>query len=279
MAFSFPVYDTSVHRLPLFGLFVWRFTLWVRKQLWTELRWGMALSDHHYTSPSFHLHLIIFISQWERARASVCLCTPCYHVFRLRLQARTAEKVDAEEEERWDEDRERKEYPYDTAITPHAGSICTLLFVSLLEKKQVIYQAWRSSWSLFPWLSCFVCLCLSSMCKFPQNIRSDNHSFCLCALTHLWERTAAVFPLKNHNSRILEQMLYRFEPSNKTFSCVFCFNQVSHQWPGHGADGEADPEVEPSRFRSHPALVGVNTTHCHKFGFTSQIIGYSSNLK
>lgn len=41
-----------------------------------------------------------------------------------------------------------------------------------------------------------VYLCLSSMCKFPQNIRSDNHSFCLCATTHLWEWIAAVFPYK-----------------------------------------------------------------------------------
>lgn len=39
------------------------------------------------------------------------------------------------------DERERMEQPYDAAITPHAGSICTLLFVSWLEKKQVIYQA------------------------------------------------------------------------------------------------------------------------------------------
>lgn len=64
-------YDALASRLPLFGLFPCRFTLWVREQPWTELRWGMALSDHHYTSPPFHLHLIILISPRGRVRARV----------------------------------------------------------------------------------------------------------------------------------------------------------------------------------------------------------------
>lgn len=37
-----------------------------------------------------------------------------------------------------EEMREGMERPYDAAITPHAGSICTLLFVSWFEKTQVI---------------------------------------------------------------------------------------------------------------------------------------------
>lgn len=174
MPFSFPPTRVLACRLPLFGLFPWRFTLWVREQQRTELRWGMALSDHHYTSPPFHLHLIILISPWERVRPCVLAVIRLYvHAVKWKWMCVRQRKKDERR------GRESKVRSYDTAITPHAGSICTLLFVSLLEKKQVIYPAWRGSWSLFPWHA-FVCVCTplyvrpTLVCTHVRYIHSDS---------------------------------------------------------------------------------------------------------
>lgn len=166
---------------------------------WAEMRHGFIRPPLHFTPIPFAPY---YAHRTVRARACLCVCVLggimfCFWGF-VHGEKETVEAE--EEEERWENEREGKERPYDAAITPHAGSICTLLFVSLLEKKQVIYQAWRGSWSLFPWHSGFVCLfvfeCLSSMCKFDQYIYPDNRSFCLCAMTHLQQWTVAASPLK-----------------------------------------------------------------------------------
>lgn len=98
----------------------------------------MALSERHYTSPPlpfapYYAHLTVR----ERARRAPFVYAPL-SCFASGAGGRARGEGDVCEEE---EMRERKECPYDAAITPHAGSICTLLFVSWLEKKQVIYQA------------------------------------------------------------------------------------------------------------------------------------------
>lgn len=62
--------------------------------------------------------------------AAPCLCTLRYRVLLCSRRA-CARRGDVREEEKM---REGMERPYDAAITPHAGSICTLLFVSWFEK-------------------------------------------------------------------------------------------------------------------------------------------------
>lgn len=155
-------YDALASRLPLFGLFPCRFTLPVREQPWTELRWGMALSDHHYTSPPFHLHLIILISPWGRVRArlfvfSVLSCftfeCACASVRERQCRRRRRRKMREGKGEKgasiW--------YSHYTSCRFHLHLIVCLI----AGKKQVIYQAWRGSWSLFPRHGALcVCLCL-----------------------------------------------------------------------------------------------------------------------
>lgn len=161
MPFSFPPSSALTCRLPLFGLFPWRFTLRVREQPWTELRWGMALSDHHYTSPPFHLHLIILISPWGRVRApSVCvLCVIMFYFERTCAWGKESECRRRKRKMREGKGERGASiwYSHYTSCRFHLHLIVCLI----AGKKQVIYQAWRGSWSLFPWHDALcVCLCL-----------------------------------------------------------------------------------------------------------------------
>lgn len=192
-------YDALASRLPLFGLFPCRFTLLVREQPWTELRWGMALSDHHYTSPPFHLHLIILISPWGRVRArlfvfSVLSCftfeCACASVRERQCRRRRRRKMREGKGEKgasiW--------YSHYTSCRFHLHLIVCLI----AGKKQVIYQAWRGSWSLFPRHDA-LCVCLFvfvCVCKCVQHIHSDDRSIRLCAMTQLWVWIVTVSPYK-----------------------------------------------------------------------------------
>lgn len=121
----------------------------------------------YQTTITLHLHSIctlLFSSHREGACVPGCLCSLCYRVLLLSVRARRWENanVGEEEEERWEKERERKERPYDTAITPHAGSICTLLFVSLLEKSRWFTKPEEAAdpFSLGTVLCVFVCVCM-----------------------------------------------------------------------------------------------------------------------
>lgn len=93
----------------------------------------------YQTTITLHLDFIctlLFSSQREGACvAPVCLHCVFYFSRARRMQDwRKCQCRRKEKDER--RKRERKECLYDAAITPHAGSICTLLFVSLLEKSR-----------------------------------------------------------------------------------------------------------------------------------------------
>lgn len=164
MPFSFSPSSALACRLPLFGLFPWRFTLRVTERPRTEQRWGMALSDHHYTSPPFHLHLIILISPRGsvRARVFVYFVLSCFFFQRVCARGKESECRQRRRKMRVGKGEEGASiwYSHYTSCRFHLHLIVCLI----AGKKQVIYQAWRGNWSLFPRHSslCFcLCLCLA----------------------------------------------------------------------------------------------------------------------
>lgn len=199
MPFSFPPSSALACRLPLFGLFPWRFTLWVREQPRTELRWGMALSDHHYTSPPFHLHLIILISPWGRVRAPVCLCTLCYHVLLWAyIYVRAGGKKKAKCGQRKRKMREGK------GKERRVHMIQPLHLMQVPFAPYCLSHCWKKSrwftkpeeaadpFSLGTALCVFVCLSVSVYMCAAHPFRQPW--LCLCAMTHLWVWIVAVSP-------------------------------------------------------------------------------------
>lgn len=164
---------SSFQRVGLQIAFVWSISLAIyslseRAAMdWAEMRHGFIRPPLHFTPIPFapyYFHLTL------RKRARVKrVCVLCVIMFYFQPVARASARKRGtwvRKKERWGKGKDRRVCPYDTAITPHAGSICTLLCVSLLEKKQVIYQAWRGIWSvsLGMALCVFVCVCVSLVC-------------------------------------------------------------------------------------------------------------------
>lgn len=269
--FLFPPYYALASRLPLFGVFPWRFTLWVREQSWTELRWGMALSDHHYTSPPFHLHLIILISPWGRVRA----CVFVYSViscFALSVYVREG-KSERRQRNRKMKRREKRKRSVHMIQPLHLMRVPFAPYcLSHCWKKAGDLPSLKRQLIPFPLAWFFVCLCGSvygcaNVCStfIQTTIAFACVQWPICRY-ELWQY------LPKQNSFLMAAyqhgccMGMDVQMWNLTVClCVFP-SQLTHRRPGHRVDGESDPENEPPCCRSHPALVCTNTNipHCYK---------------
>ena len=159
-----------------------------------------------------------------------------------------------------------------------------LIVCLIAGKKRVIYQAWRGSWSLFPWhgsLCCCLCLCMPcvSVCSVCVHVRSTSIQttvafacvqWPICEY-ELWQYLPKKKKKKRTEEREKKNSILTAEWLRVSHMCMdvwqwrpaVCVSlpQLPHHWPGLGPDGAPDAEAEPPRRRPHPALVCIVANH------------------
>lgn len=153
---------------------------------------------HGFIRPPLHFTSIPFAPYYShptmRARACPSVCVLCVIALYF-VRARESERMTSERKRKMR--AETKARPYDATITPHAGFICTLLFVSLLKRRR---RKKKSRWftkpeeAADPLARFFVCLfvrvCLL-VCPFRQTgavlVRDNPFVGMNCASIHLKE--------------------------------------------------------------------------------------------
>lgn len=178
---------SSFHRVGLQIAFVWSISLAIYSlseraaTAWAEMKHGFIRPPLHFSPIPFapyYSHLTVR----KRARVKrVCaLCVIMFYFQPVACASARKRGTWVRKRERWGKGKERRVCPYDIAITPHAGSICTLLCVSLLEKKSRWFTKPEEAAdpdSLGMDLCVFVCVCVWLVCLCASVYMCAAHPF------------------------------------------------------------------------------------------------------